>query len=164
MRTFARLALVVTLALVSAKAKARNPLQSVFKIKQKFGIWMMHIQFAKEGIRKGMDKYFDGMDLSLLSEREINEKMLEYVLETISIHINEVNIELINADFNVEKDRVDIMWTLKDVPQEKKDVDIRIKTCAELDKHSNILKFEDGNTLHNYVLSDDNNFAISFQL
>ena len=162
MRTVVKIALIAALALVSARAKKRNRLQAIFRIKQQYGIWMMHLQFAKEGMDAALLTYFNDINLAALSVKGYEEQMLAYVSETIDIQANGMGIELDGADVHSAKNRIDIMWMLKGMPSEIVNMNFAIKTCSEQKKHSNILQFLHGNTKHNYVLSEDNDYSISF--
>lgn len=164
MKTIAKLAIVATLALVSARPKKRNPLLSVFKIKQQYGIWMMRIQFSKEGIHDSMVKHFEALDLDALSETDYKEKLLTYIEGAVDIYADDLFVKLSAADMLVDDEKVDIMYTLSGMPTAVNQLCVKIKTCSELGKNSNVLRFIHGKTTHHHILSIDNDYSTSFQV
>jgi len=164
MKTITKLAIVATLALVSARARKRNPLLSVFKIKQQYGIWMMRIQFSKEGVHDAMTKHFEAVDLDALSETEYKEKLLTYIEGAVDIYADDLFVKLSEADMLIDDEKVDVMYTLSGMPTAVAELDVKIKTCSELDNHTNVLRFIHGKTTHHHMLSIDNDFSASFSV
>jgi hypothetical protein len=161
-KIFAKLALLVTLAAVAVKSRKRDPLLSVFKIRQQYGMWMLHIQLNRKSLEDAMDKYFGESAEETMNDNK--EGLLSYIKSTIELKVNGEKIELNAADLLLKDKNADIMWTLSGVPADLSKLNIKIKTCSENINQSNILNFYYKGTKYHYVLSTENDYGISFEL
>lgn len=158
------MALVGTMLLVAASAKLRKRHEATIKIKQHYGVWMMRLEFALEDLNEAMELYYMEQNLISLNEEVYKTKLLDYVHQSILLYINEKQVELLSADLQIDKNRVDLMWTISEVPNHIATLNISVKTCAELPKHSTTLQFFHQQTMHRNVLNAANNFEMKLVL
>jgi hypothetical protein len=151
-KILAKLAFFASLAVVAVKSRKRAPNLSVFKIRQQYGMWMLHIQFNRKSLENAKNKYSAG---------SMNkENILSYIKSTVDLKANGKDVVLNAADMLMKDENVDIMWTINEVPAELLNLSVQIKTCSENKNHCNVLNFYYKGTKYHYVLSSENDFSI----
>ncbi len=161
MKIIAKLALLVTLAAVAVKSRKRDPLLSVFKIRQQYGMWMLHIQLNRKALEDAMDQYNKESADEKIND---NKACLSYIKSTIELKANGKKIELHAADLLLKDKNADIMWTLGGVPDNLSTLNIKIETFSENIDQTNMLHFYYSGTKYQYILSRENDFRASIEL